>query len=83
MDSKPDRESPDVMRELILESHLEFSNSGITVIDVNENVVYWNKRFFEIWGLEEEAPAGQNREKSVSKVVDKLVCLFYSLSFFF
>jgi PAS domain S-box-containing protein len=73
MDSKPDRENPDTMRELIMESHLELSNSGITVIDANENIVFWNKRFFEIWGLGEEAPAGQNREKSVNKVIDKLV----------
>lgn len=72
MDSKPEKESPESIRELILEAHLELSVSGITVIDVDENIVFWNKRFFEVWGIPELDLIGQHRERSVSKVLDKL-----------
>jgi PAS domain S-box-containing protein len=66
-------ESGEVLRNLILESELELSKSGITVIDEEERIVYWNKRFLEIWGLEERDVAKEPRKKPIEKVLDKLV----------
>ena len=51
MDRLPEDETPGTLRELILEAQMESSPSGILVVDLNDQVVFWNKRFLEIWGL--------------------------------
>jgi PAS domain S-box-containing protein len=73
MGSKPRKNSPEAMRELILQSHLELSNSGITVIDKNESIIFWNNRFLELWGLSKEDFEGHHRSNSVNKVIEKIV----------
>lgn len=72
MDSNPERENPEAMRELIMESHLELTNSGITVVDIQEKIIFWNDRFLEIWGLKPEDLEGNHRTVSVNKVMVKL-----------
>ena len=57
------------LRNLILESELELSKSGISVIDTDEKIVYWNKRFLEIWELDEEEVANQPRKQAVNKTL--------------
>jgi PAS domain S-box-containing protein len=69
----PAGDSGDALRNLILESELELSKSGITVIDQEEKIVYWNKRFLEIWGLEEKNVANKPREKAIETILDKLI----------
>ena len=69
----PDKEHSEILRNLILESELELSKSGISVIDDKEKIVYWNKRFLEIWGLEEQDIAGKTRETVLEKILDKIV----------
>ncbi len=69
----PTGETSDTLRNLILESELELSKSGITVIDEEEKIVYWNKRFLEIWGLEEKDVAKAPRIKAIEKILTKLV----------
>ena len=62
----------ETLRNLILESELELSKSGISVIDEKENIVYWNKRFLEIWNLKEKDVANKPRENAVKKILDLL-----------
>lgn len=70
MDSRDD---PEVLRELIVESHLALSNSGITVIDTEEKIIFWNTRFLEIWGLKEDDLKDQPRTYAINKVLEKIV----------
>ena len=67
------RDAPDVLKNLIVESHLELSNSGITVVDTEENIAFWNQRFLEIWGLKDEDLKDRPRTYAVEKVLDKIV----------
>ena len=62
----------DALRNLILESELELSKSGISVIDEKENIVYWNKRFLEIWNLKEKDVANKPRKNAVNKILELL-----------
>lgn len=66
-------DSPDVLRNLIVESHLELSNSGITVIDTEEKIAFWNTRFLEIWGLEDADLKNSPRAYSINKVLENIV----------
>ena len=68
----PDKEHSEILRNLILESELELSKSGISVIDDEEKIVYWNKRFLEIWSLEEKDIAGKTRLSILEKVINKI-----------
>jgi signal transduction histidine kinase len=68
----PDQETGETLRNLILESELELTNSGISVVNEEEKIVYWNKRFLDIWELAEKEVANQPREKAVEKALDKL-----------
>ena len=68
----PDTEYSEILRNLILESELELSNSGISVIDNEEKIVYWNKRFLEIWGLEVKDIADKSRLSVLEKILDKI-----------
>ncbi len=73
MGSKPEDESPESIRELIIESQLELSNSGITVIDVEQKIIFWNERFLEIWGLSNDDLEGHHRQYAVDKVLEQVV----------
>jgi signal transduction histidine kinase len=42
-----------IFMKLIIESQLDSSESGITVSDKNEKIVYWNKKFLDIWDIDE------------------------------
>ncbi len=64
--------STQTLRNLILESELELSKSGISVIDTNEKIVYWNRRFLEIWELDEKDVANQPRKQAVKKTLNLL-----------
>ncbi len=68
----PAGDTSDVLRTLILESELELSNSGISVVDEEEKIVYWNKRFLEIWGLNEKEVSIKPRKAITEQVQDKL-----------
>ena len=68
----PTGEASGILRNLILESELELSNSGISVIDEQEKIVYWNNRFLDIWELEEKDVDNQPRENATKKVLVKL-----------
>ena len=68
----PDTEHSEILRNLILESELELSKSGISVVDEDEKIVYWNKRFLEIWSLREKDIAGKTRVSVLEKVLDKI-----------
>lgn len=68
----PDQETGETLRNLILESELELTKSGISVVDEKEKIVYWNKRFLEIWGLKEKDVANQPQEKISEKVLEKV-----------
>ena len=69
----PNNEYSETLRNLILESELELSKSGISVVDGNDKIIYWNKRFREIWELTEEDIINKPRDAIVQKVQDKLV----------
>jgi signal transduction histidine kinase len=69
----PYRDGADILRKLILESQLELSESGITVIDENEKIVYLNKRFLDIWELDEAEVKEKDRVSIVEEISDKLV----------
>ena len=73
MDSKPEKENLETMMELIMESLMELSNSGITVVDVNEHIIFLNDRFLEMWGFERENLVGKPRQTTADKVLAKLV----------
>lgn len=68
----PKQEHSETLRNLILESELELSKSGISVVDENEKVFYWNRRFLEIWELKEEEIANKPRKEAIEKVLEKL-----------
>ncbi len=69
MDRLPEDETPGTLRELILDAQIESSPSGILVVDLNERVVFWNKRFLEIWGLTD----ADLSESDWNVVVEKLI----------
>jgi len=69
MDRLPEDETPGTLRELILDAQMESSPSGILVVDLNDRVVFWNKRFLEIWGLTD----ADLSESDWSVVVEKLI----------
>ena len=64
----PVGDTSEVLRNLILESELELYNSGISVIDEVGKIVYWNKRFLEIWGLDEKDLETKPRETITGQV---------------
>jgi PAS domain S-box-containing protein len=68
----PDQDSSATLISLILKSELELIKSGISVVNEEEKIVYWNQRFLEIWGLTEDEVANQLRCNIVDKVLDKL-----------
>lgn len=68
----PSSETDNILRNLILESQLELSKSGISVVDENNRIVYWNKQFLEIWGLEEKDIANKPRTEFIQKVLDNI-----------
>jgi PAS domain S-box-containing protein len=72
MDKLPEENTPSTLRELILETQLELSPSGITVNDVNERIVFWNKRFLETWGLTADDLRTLERDVVVEKVISKI-----------
>jgi PAS domain S-box-containing protein len=68
----PEPDNIETLRDLILESELELSKSGISVIDNLENIVFWNKRFLEIWVLKEKEIKGQPLKKIIKKLLNQL-----------
>jgi PAS domain S-box-containing protein len=68
----PEEETPDTLRKLILEAQLELSPSGITVVDINERIVFWNKRFLDIWGLTDEDLSDPNWNVVIEKVIIRI-----------
>ncbi len=68
----PTPETREAIRELIMRSHLELSISGITVIDVEQRMAFWNQRFLELWGLNEEDLDGKHRKEVIDKVIDQI-----------
>lgn len=68
----PDTTHSEILRNLILESELELSRSGISVIDDKEKIVYWNKRFLEIWSLGEKDIVGKTRMSVLEKVLNQI-----------
>ena len=65
-----ERNGSDTFRKLILESQLESSESGITISDMDENIVYWNKKFLDIWELYEKEFEEKNNT-AIEKIVLK------------
>jgi signal transduction histidine kinase len=53
--------------KLILESQLDLSESGIIVSDKNEKIVYWNKKFLDIWEIDENEI--ENNDLKIKKTV--------------
>ena len=72
MDKLPEETTPDTLMELILEAQLESSPSGITVVDIHEQVVFWNKRFLELWRLTDEDLSDPGRNAVIEKVINRV-----------
>ena len=68
----PSQEKEETLKNLLLESQLELSKSGISVVDRGEKIVYWNRRFLEIWDLDEKDVANKRQEKVIEKFLDKI-----------
>jgi PAS domain S-box-containing protein len=68
----PDPKYSEILRNLILQSELELSKSGISVINEQDSLVYWNRRFREIWSLEEEDITGKSQKTVAKNVIDQL-----------
>jgi PAS domain S-box-containing protein len=66
-----ERDASYIFVKLILESQLEASESGISVYDKNEKIIYWNKKFLDIWELDENE-LEKKSSKIEKKVLDKL-----------
>lgn len=62
----------ETLKDLILESELELSKLGISVIDNLENIVHWNKRFLEIWDLKEKDIDGKQLKKVTKSLLGQL-----------
>jgi PAS domain S-box-containing protein len=67
-----ERDDSYTFMKLIMESQLETSESGITVSDTNEKIVYWNKKFLDIWELDENEIYEKNNLKIKKAVLNKL-----------
>ena len=72
MDRLPEDETPGTLRELILDAQMESSPSGILVVDLNERVVFWNKRFLEIWGLTDADLSEPDWNVLVEKLISRV-----------
>ena len=68
----PDQDSEEILRDLILESELEITKSGISVTDAEEKIVYWNKRFLKIWELTEKDVANKPRTSLAEQVINRI-----------
>ena len=68
----PEENTPDTLRELILEAQLELSPSGITVVDINGRIVFWNKRFLDIWGLTDEDLSDPDWNVVIEKAINRV-----------
>ncbi|MBD3172833.1 PAS domain-containing protein [Candidatus Bathyarchaeota archaeon] len=71
MDS-PDRRNRDILRELILESQLELTESGVSVINKQDKIVYWNRSFLEIFDFKEKDVENKPHGKVFEKTIEKL-----------
>lgn len=72
MDRLPGDETPGTLRELIFVAQMESSPSGILVVDLNERVVFWNKRFLEIWGLTDADLSESDWNVLVEKLINRV-----------
>jgi len=72
MDRLPEDETPGTLRELILDAQMESSPSGILVVDLNGRVVFWNKRFLDLWGLTEADLSGSDWNVVVEKLISRV-----------
>ena len=72
MDRLPEDETPGTLRELILDAQMESSPSGILVVDLNERVIFWNKRFLEIWGLTDADLSEPDWNVLVEKLISRV-----------
>ncbi len=64
----PEEATPDTLKELILEAQLGLSPSGIAVVDDLDQVVFWNKRFLEMWRLTDE----DLKDPDLNVVIEKI-----------
>jgi len=71
MDS-PDRGNRDILRELILKSQLELTESGVSVINKQDKIVYWNRSFLEIFDFKEKDVENKPQGKIFEKTIEKL-----------
>jgi diguanylate cyclase (GGDEF)-like protein/PAS domain S-box-containing protein len=60
------------MQNAMLRTQLEVSPDGIFVVDENEEIISYNQKFCDIWGIPEEIMALKLRKKAFDYVLPKL-----------
>lgn len=56
----------------LMNAYLDESPDGIVVIDANNRIKTWNRRFLEIWGIPEELMNARDGDAALHAVVDQL-----------
>lgn len=67
------REEELMLKNIILSTQLDTSLEGILVIDDEGKVISYNRRFYELWGLEEEYLAEASDPDLLERVKDKII----------
>jgi PAS domain S-box-containing protein len=60
-------------QKILLESQNEASIDGILNVDANEKMIWFNRRFLEMWAIPEEVVQSHSDEAALQSVLDKLV----------
>ena len=60
-------------QKLLLEAQSEALIDGILTVDANANIISFNRRFVEMWGISAELVAARSDEPVLMSVVDRIV----------
>ena len=60
-------------QKLLLEAQSEASIDGILTVDANANIISFNRRFLEMWGIPAELMAKRSDEPVLQSVLDRVV----------
>ncbi len=72
MNIKAEKYDSDVLQNLIINTQLMLSPSGVAVVDSDEGIILWNKKFQEIWKLTDSDMKNLTREHFSEKIVNHL-----------
>lgn len=59
-------------RKSLLESQNEASIDGVLIVDERGSIIFYNRRFIELWDVPEEVIITRSDEKTLNAVIDKL-----------